>query len=117
MYCSNCGKETSDAASFCPYCGAKTTVVGNPYHYGVFVGEDEQAVNALENSYSLMMYGSTKVNRITATTGGMDDKFGMISSIHDGLPVPLGIYHTSQYGTTTGIASTLKGSQYGCTTA
>ena len=25
MYCSNCGKETSDAASFCPYCGAKTT--------------------------------------------------------------------------------------------
>lgn len=26
MYCSNCGKETSDAASFCPYCGAKTTV-------------------------------------------------------------------------------------------
>lgn len=23
MYCSNCGKETSDAASFCPYCGAK----------------------------------------------------------------------------------------------
>ena len=99
------------------YCGAKTTVVGNPYHYGVFVGEDEQAVNALENSYSLMMYGSTKVNRITATTGGMDDKFGMISSIHDGLPVPLGIYHTSQYGTTTGIASTLKGSQYGCTTA
>lgn len=26
MYCKNCGKETSDAASFCPYCGAKTTV-------------------------------------------------------------------------------------------
>lgn len=25
MYCSNCGKETSDAASFCPYCGAKKT--------------------------------------------------------------------------------------------
>ncbi|MGN0308866.1 MAG: zinc-ribbon domain-containing protein [Lachnospiraceae bacterium] len=26
MYCKNCRKETSDAASFCPYCGAKTTV-------------------------------------------------------------------------------------------
>lgn len=25
MYCRNCGKETSDAASFCPYCGAKKT--------------------------------------------------------------------------------------------
>lgn len=25
MYCNNCGKETSDAASFCPYCGAKKT--------------------------------------------------------------------------------------------
>ena len=99
------------------YCGAKTTVVGNPYNYGVFVGQDEQAVNALENSYSLMMYGSTKVNRITATSSGMDGKFGMIPTIHDGLPVPLGIYHVSQYGTTTGIASTLKGSQYGCTTA
>ena len=24
MYCSNCGKETSEGASFCPYCGAKT---------------------------------------------------------------------------------------------
>lgn len=24
MYCSNCGKETSGGASFCPYCGAKT---------------------------------------------------------------------------------------------
>lgn len=23
MYCSNCGKQTSDAASFCPYCGTK----------------------------------------------------------------------------------------------
>lgn len=23
MYCTNCGKETSNAASFCPYCGAK----------------------------------------------------------------------------------------------
>lgn len=23
MYCSNCGKETNDAASFCPYCGQK----------------------------------------------------------------------------------------------
>ena len=22
MYCTNCGKETSDGASFCPYCGA-----------------------------------------------------------------------------------------------
>lgn len=22
MYCTNCGKETSNAASFCPYCGA-----------------------------------------------------------------------------------------------
>lgn len=21
MYCTNCGKETSDGASFCPYCG------------------------------------------------------------------------------------------------
>lgn len=25
MYCSKCGKETSDAAGFCPYCGAKKT--------------------------------------------------------------------------------------------
>lgn len=25
MYCQNCGKQTSDAASFCPYCGAKRT--------------------------------------------------------------------------------------------
>ena len=99
------------------YCGAKITVVGNPSDYGAFVGADEHAVDALENSYSLMMYGSTKINRITATTGGMDDKFGMVSSIHDGLPVPLGIYHVSQYGTTTGIASTLTGSKYGCTTA
>lgn len=24
MYCRNCGKETSEGASFCPYCGAKT---------------------------------------------------------------------------------------------
>lgn len=22
MYCTKCGKETSDGASFCPYCGA-----------------------------------------------------------------------------------------------
>ena len=27
MYCKKCGKETSDAASFCPYCGAKTAAV------------------------------------------------------------------------------------------
>ena len=23
MYCKNCGKQTSDEASFCPYCGEK----------------------------------------------------------------------------------------------
>lgn len=27
MYCKNCGKETSDTAAFCPYCGARKTVM------------------------------------------------------------------------------------------
>ena len=27
MYCTKCGKETSDTATFCPYCGAKKTVI------------------------------------------------------------------------------------------
>ena len=27
MYCRNCGKEINGVASFCPYCGAKTTVM------------------------------------------------------------------------------------------
>lgn len=25
MFCNNCGKELSNIASFCPYCGTKTT--------------------------------------------------------------------------------------------
>lgn len=25
MYCKNCGKQTSDTANFCPYCGARRT--------------------------------------------------------------------------------------------
>lgn len=26
MYCRNCGKQTSDAAGFCPYCGTRAAV-------------------------------------------------------------------------------------------
>ena len=99
------------------YCGAKVNVTAAASTVQPFYSADSGVTVTCNDSYSLINNGGTQVNRITATSSGMDGKFGMISSIHDGLPVPLGIYHTSQYGTTTGIASILKGSQYGCTTA
>ena len=99
------------------YCGAKVNVTAAASTVQPFYSADSGVTVTCNDSYSLVNNKGTQINRITATNSGMDGKFGMISSIHDGLPVPLGIYHTSQYGTTTGIASTLKGSQYGCTTA
>ncbi len=98
------------------YCGARIKVTTATSKL-VSLRDDESSSGICNDSYSLINNGGTQVNRITATSSGMDGKFGMVSSIHDGLPVPLGIYHVSQYGTTTGIASTLKGSKYGCTTA
>ncbi len=95
------------------YCGARINVNTAISNLSPFVSTS----GICNDSYSLINNGGTQVNRITATSSGMDGKFGMISSIHDGLPIPLGIYHISQYGTTTGIASTLKGSKYGCTNA
>ena len=99
------------------YCGAKVNVTAAASTVQPFYSADSGVTVTCNDSYSLVNNKGTQVNRITATSSGMDGKFGMIPTIHDGLPVPLGIYHTSQYGTTTGIASTLKGSQYGCTTA
>ena len=99
------------------YCGAKVNVTVAGSTVQPFYSADSGGTVTCNDSYSLVNNKGTQINRITATNSGMDGKFGMIPTIHDGLPVPLGIYHTSQYGTTTGIASTLKGSQYGCTTA
>ena len=99
------------------YCGAKVNVTAAASTVQPFYSADSGVTVTCNDSYSLVNNKGTQINRITATNSGMDGKFSMISTIHDGLPVPLGIYHTSQYGTTTGIASTLKGSQYGCTTA
>ncbi len=99
------------------YCGANVKVTAAASTVQPFYNAASGVTVTCNDSYSLVNNNGTKINRITATSSGMDKKFGMISSIHDGLPVPLGIYHVSQYGTTTGIASTLKGSKYGCTTA
>ena len=99
------------------YCGANVKVTVAASTVQPFYNAASGVTVTCNDSYSLVNNNGTKINRITATNSGMDKKFGMISSIHDGLPVPLGIYHVSQYGTTTGIASTLKGSKYGCTTA
>ena len=99
------------------YCGANVNVTAAASTVQPFYSADSGVTVTCNDSYSLVNNNGTQVNRITATNSGMDGKFGMIPTIHDGLPVPLGIYHTSQYGTTTGIASTLKGSHYGCTTA
>ncbi len=99
------------------YCGAKVNVTAAASTVQSFYNAASGVTVTCNDSYSLVNNKGTQINRITATSSGMDGKFGMIPTIHDGLPVPLGIYHTSQYGTTTGIASTLKGSQYGCTTA
>ena len=99
------------------YCGANVSVTAAASTVQPFYNAASGVTVTCNDSYSLVNNNGTKINRITATSSGMDGKFGMVSSIHDGLPVPLGIYHVSQYGTTTGIASTLKGSKYGCTTA
>ena len=99
------------------YCGAKVNVTAAASTVQSFYNAASGVTVTCNDSYSLVNNNRTQVNRITATNSGMDGKFSRLSTIHDGLPVPLGIYHTSQYGTTTGIASTLKGSQYGCTTA
>ncbi len=48
MYCSNCGKETSDAASFCPYCGAKK-IMGIPEAERETVRPVQKASNANED--------------------------------------------------------------------
>ena len=97
------------------YCGANVKVTAAASTVQPFYNAASGVTVTCNDSYSLVNNNGTKINRITATNSGMDGKFGMISSIHDGLPIPLGIYHISQYGTTTGIASTLKGSKYGCT--
>ncbi len=107
--------DTSDVTI--TYCGARITILTTIANVGAFYNADSGVTVTCNDSYSLVNNNGTKINRITATSSGMDGKFGMVSSIHDGLPVPLGIYHVSQYGTTKGIASTLKGSKYGCTTA
>ena len=99
------------------YCGANVKVTAAASTVQPFYSADSGVTVTCNDSYSLVNNNGTQINRITATSSGMDGKFGMVSSIHDGLPIPLGIYHVSQYGTTTGIASTLKGSKYGCTTA
>ncbi len=99
------------------YCGARITTTSNLPATTVYGNKKTSATVTANDWYSLLTIRGNKINRIATTSSGMDGKFGMISSIHDGLPVPLGIYHVSQYGTTTGIASTLTGSKYGCTTA
>lgn len=68
-----------------------------------------------ENSYSLINNGGTAVNKVTSSCSDLDNHFATIPSLLDGRPIPVGIYHISQFGTQTGIYSLLQ-TKYNITT-
>lgn len=48
MYCTKCGKETSDGASFCPYCGAVIEQAA-PEKVPERIQEPAPAMNSVKN--------------------------------------------------------------------
>ena len=56
------------------------------------------------NSYALFNNTLT----ISDTTTGMDGYFAYLDSFQEGLPLPIGLYYITAYGTTTGIADQLQ---------
>ena len=58
----------------------------------------------VENSYSLLTKSGTVSKVISDVSTQMDNNFAYISNFKDGKPIPLGIFHILDFGTTTGIA-------------
>ena len=56
------------------------------------------------NSYALFNNSLT----ISDTTTGMDGYFAYLDNFQNGLPIPIGLYYITAYGTTTGIADQLQ---------
>ncbi len=56
------------------------------------------------NSYALFNNSLT----ISDTTTGMDGYFAYLDNFQNGLPIPIGLYYITSYGTTTGIADQLQ---------
>ena len=56
------------------------------------------------NSYALFNNTLT----ISDTTTGMDGYFAYLDNFQNGLPIPIGLYYITSYGTTTGIADQLQ---------
>lgn len=50
MFCSKCGKEIPDGSKFCPYCGAKLSLAGEPEESQVqsVLSEEERKKRAYE---------------------------------------------------------------------
>ena len=51
---------------------------------------------------------SNAASSTPSNTSGMDGNFGYHSSFHNGVPIPLGIYVTTEFFTQTGILSYLQ---------
>lgn len=96
------------------YCAAKLNLTNSTTEVQSFYKSTNTTISCT-NSYSLINNGGTEINKVTATNSGMDSNFSIITSIHGGDPVPVGIYHISPQGTTTGIYGYLQ-SKYNVTT-
>ena len=57
----------------------------------------------MTDSNSYCVAGTNK--ELSTTTSGMDGNFAYISNFKEGRPIPLGIFHILDFGTTTGIAN------------
>ena len=69
---------------------------------GITVADIQGGTNVTDsNSYCVA--GTNK--ELSTTTSGMDGNFAYISNFKGGRPIPLGIFHILDFGTTTGIAN------------
>ena len=62
----------------------------------------------VENSYSLLTSGGAVNKVISAVQTNMDNNFGYMLNFKEGRPIPLGVFHILDFGTTTGIADRVK---------
>ena len=90
------------------YCAAVFTTAtsgsGSIANSGAFWSGYNSNQMVVQNSYSLF---NNSLN-LSSTTSGMDGNFGYHSSFHNGVPIPLGIYATTEFFTQTGILSYLQ---------
>ncbi len=93
MYCQKCGKEISDEASFCPYCGASTKVT---YTSTVGTKPASQSTTTISPKPSETATTSSKFaatsHTSTSKAGGIKNGFGMAGFVLSLVSLFLSLY-------------------------